>query len=50
MPYLNGEIAFDFMENYIEEVKRIHILVIKDRAKHKIEKCEEINKHNGSNA
>lgn len=50
MPYLNGEIAFDFMENYIEEVKRIHILIIKDRAKHKIEKCEEINKQNGSNA
>jgi len=45
MPYLNGEIAFKYMETYIEEVKRIHVLVLKDREEHKIAKCEELIKH-----
>lgn len=44
MPYVNGEIAFDFMEAYIEEVKHIQLLVLKDRAKQKIETCEELDK------
>ena len=46
VPYLNGEIAFGFMESYIEEVKRIHILVLKARAKQKIDKCEKLSKVN----
>ncbi len=49
IPFINGDIAFDFMEAYIQEVKRIHIRVLKDRAKRKIEKCDEISKYNGSN-
>lgn len=44
MPYLNGEIAFDFMESYIKEVKHIHFLVLKERGKQRMEICEELSK------
>ncbi len=42
MPYKSGELAFDYMEEYIKEVKRIHFLVLKDSTKHRIDKCEEL--------
>ncbi len=44
MPYLDGKIAFDFMEAYIEEVKHVHLLVLKDRAEQKISKCKNLHK------
>lgn len=30
LPVINGDIAFDFMENYVKELKLIHLKMIKD--------------------
>lgn len=30
LPFIDNDIAFDYMEKYIEEVKRIHIRMKKD--------------------
>jgi hypothetical protein len=45
VPIINNDIAFDFMEKYIDEVKRIHLHVLKDRLEQKKEKCQTIVKH-----
>lgn len=42
MPIINNDIAFDFMEKYIEEVKRIHLYVLSDRFKQKKTQCESL--------
>lgn len=42
MPIINDDIAFDFMEQYIDEVKRIHLRVLNDRFNQKKKKCQTI--------
>ena len=40
IPTINDEIAYDFMEQYIDEVKRIHLKVLEDRFEQKKNMCE----------
>lgn len=49
MPITNGDIAFDFMEKYINEVKRIHLRVLNDRFEQKKSKCQTIVKQEDDN-
>lgn len=42
MPIIDNDIAFDFMEQYIHEVKRIHLRVLNDRFEQKKSKCQTI--------
>lgn len=42
MPIIDNDIAFGFMERYIDEVKRIHLKVLTDRQDLKRRKCKTI--------
>ena len=49
MPIIDNDIAFEFMEQYIHEVKRIHLRVLNDRYEQKKSKCQTIVKKEDKN-